>query len=44
MKTIEERAKEYAKTEYEQFGTFPEIVARESYTKGATEQKAILYR
>ena len=41
MKTIEERAKEYAKTEYEQFGTFPEIVARESYTKGATEQKAI---
>ena len=41
MKSIEERAKEYAKTEYEQFGTFPEIVARESYTKGATEQKAI---
>ena len=41
METIEERAKEYAKTEYEQFGTFPEIVARESYTKGATEQKAI---
>ena len=41
MKTIEERAKEYAKTEYEQFGAFPEIVARESYTKGATEQKAI---
>mgnify|MGYP003470516953 FL=1 len=41
MKTIEERAKEYAKTEYEQFGAFPEIVARESYAKGATEQKAI---
>ena len=41
MKTIEERAKEYAKTEYKQFGTFPEIVARESYTKGAIEQKAI---
>lgn len=39
--SIEERAKEYAKTEYEQFGTFPEIVARESYAKGATEQKAI---
>ena len=41
MKSIEERAKEYAKTEYEQFGAFPEIVARESYTKGAKEQKAI---
>ena len=38
MKTIEERASEYAYTEW-----ISELtdVAKESYTKGATEQKAI---
>lgn len=38
MKTIEERASEYAHTEW--ISEFTDI-AKESYTKGATEQKAI---
>ena len=38
MKTIEERAREYAHTEW--ISEFTDI-AKESYTKGATEQKAI---
>ena len=38
METIEERASEYAHTEW--ISEFTDI-AKESYTKGATEQKAI---
>ena len=38
MKTIEERASEYAHTEW--VSEFIDV-AKESYTKGATEQKAI---
>ena len=38
MKTIEERASEYAHTEW--ISEFTDV-AKESYTKGATEQKAI---
>ena len=38
MKTIEERASEYAHTEW--ISEFTDV-AKESYTKGATEQKSI---
>lgn len=38
METIEERASEYAHTEW--ISEFTDV-AKESYTKGATEQKAI---